>query len=579
MNPATDINPSVSDPARRTRIPQWSWAGLIVVLLFDIWWRGHTFGPTVLERTSRQFWPVVEGQSEPLDCDEAAYGYIGRRLDKGAVLYRDLVENKPPVGYWIYALAIRLGGANELTIRLLPIPFVLGSIALVWMIGLRTAGPGAGCLAALIYALMSTDPFLFGNGSNLEHAQNFFGLCALAAYGLTEGGGRPRPGWLAASGLATGLACGIKQVGVAFVPVFVGAILLSRGPGGRRGLQSRLIDLSAFVSGLGVVAVAILATVFAQGAAPEAYESIVRYGAALATDTPPPLNAPPGYLRLLTGNSDPRNGALPWPFGRTDWLVWWGTGSWPLWLASIPALGIAALRGGGRSRLLAAWTLAGWVAVALPGQYWQHYYLIPAPGIALLVATTAGRLASRARTDRQSGRRGRSAIRVLTATLFVAATAATAGLQVRDYLLVPPTELTVRYKGGSQWVRLREIGREIRDRTRDWPDRPGLYVWGWQSPLYFYSGLDSPTRHFFANELLKAYADRPHPLITPWIAEIRDDLKSDPPTLIFTGDRPFPGLDVILRRGYRPSTLVAKGPFLWVDRPDFERFEDTDRRN
>ena len=40
-------------------------------------------------------------------------------------MYRDLTENKPPLGYWLYALAVALGGYNELAIRLLPIPAVL----------------------------------------------------------------------------------------------------------------------------------------------------------------------------------------------------------------------------------------------------------------------------------------------------------------------------------------------------------------------------------------------------------------------------------------------------------------------
>ncbi|HRK15422.1 MAG TPA: hypothetical protein PK490_14165, partial [Prosthecobacter sp.] len=42
--------------------------------------------------------------------------------------------------------------------------------------------------------------------------------------------------------------------------------------------------------------------------------------------------APPFLVRWITGNADP-DGELPPPFGTTDYLVWWGTGSWPLWVA------------------------------------------------------------------------------------------------------------------------------------------------------------------------------------------------------------------------------------------------------
>ena len=95
-------------------------------------------------------------------------------------MYRDLTENKPPLGYWLYALGVLIGGYNELTVRLLPIPAILLSIALVWWIGRRLAGSIAACLAAGLFALLSTDPYLFGNGSNMEHFMNLFSIASLA---------------------------------------------------------------------------------------------------------------------------------------------------------------------------------------------------------------------------------------------------------------------------------------------------------------------------------------------------------------------------------------------------------------
>ena len=70
-------------------------------------------------------------------------------------MYRDLTENKPPLGYWLYALAVALGGYNELAIRLMPIPAVADHDrpGLVdWLDG--SAGSLAACLAALLYVLL-----------------------------------------------------------------------------------------------------------------------------------------------------------------------------------------------------------------------------------------------------------------------------------------------------------------------------------------------------------------------------------------------------------------------------------------
>jgi hypothetical protein len=150
-----------------------------------------------------------------------------------------------------------------------------------------------------------------------------------------------------------------------------------------------------------------------------------------------------------------------------------------------------------------------------------------------------------------------------------ASIAATLWIQARDYLLVAPEELTIRYKGGRQWVALRAIGRELSRRATIW-QHPHLYVWGWQSPLHFYSRLDSPTRHFFVDNLLRDQADRGHPLIQPRTEEIMAALRARPPELIFTGYAPFRALRRFLDERYLPSRLA---PGLWVRREDYGRFE------
>ena len=171
---------------------RWSRLALILLLFFDVWYRGHTFGTDRARRDRVR--PLAcrrRGASEPLDCDEAAYAYIGHRISNGDVMYRDLTENKPPLGYWLYALAVALGGYQELAIRVMPIPFVLATIALVWWIALRLGGPGSACVAAAIFVFLSTDPYLFGNGANLEHFINFFAVASLAL--LLRGWDRRQP--------------------------------------------------------------------------------------------------------------------------------------------------------------------------------------------------------------------------------------------------------------------------------------------------------------------------------------------------------------------------------------------------
>jgi 4-amino-4-deoxy-L-arabinose transferase-like glycosyltransferase len=561
---------------------RWGLLILLFILLFDVWYRAHTFAPTIVEVTGVNLWPGAVGASEPLDCDEAAYAYIGHRLVQGDVMYRDLTENKPPLGYWLYGLAIALGGYNELTIRLLPIPAVLATIGLIWWIGGRLGGPLAACLAAGLYVVLGTDPYLFGNGSNMEHFMNLFSVASLALVILAWERNRWWP--MVATGGCLGAAALVKQVAILPAVVYLVAILAYRpkslvSPASP--WRSRLHDL--FGLGLGVtVVVGIAALVLvAQGAVASAYEDIFRYGRALATDTLPEPGAASGWIRWLTGNADP-TGKLPWPFGSTNYLVWWGTGSWPLWLAAIPGLGYLGLGPATTAdrRLVAGWTIAAAIQVVLPGLYWQHYYLLPTPGIAIVVAVALSDClltfdGSRDRSDLERRRRTRRYPQAIAGILvFSLAIADTTAIQLRSYLLMAPQDLTVRFKGGGQWVTLRALGGELKRRSSAWND-PRLYIWGWQSPLHFYGKLDGVTRHFFVDNLLRDQAERNHPLIKPRIGEIMQALRERPPALIFVGYSPFPELRHFLNERYLPSRLVPalNDLGLWVERSHYTAFE------
>ena len=554
---------------------RFAWAGLIVVLIFDVWLRAHTFEPTLRADLGLRLWPSARGATEPLDCDEAAYAYMGRRLLRGDVLYRDVSENKPPLGYWIYTLAVAAGGTRELPIRLLPIPFALATIAAVWSIARRVAGGGAACVAACVCAVMTTDPFVFGNGSNLEHMMNAFGTIALAFYVASESATRRRVLLLALAGVFLGLAALVKQVVFPFG--FVVAVAILTRPGAS--LKVRARDLACW-SGAGLaVCLAAALILVAQGAGSWAFDDIFVYGRAIATDVPADPQAPSRWIRWLTGNADPQ-GRLPWPFGRTDYLVWWGAGAWPLWLASAASMFVLAVapRGDGRRPrlLIVAWTLAAWAQVVLPGQYWQHYYMLPIPGTAIVVAVALG--------DGLRGWRASLKSRAVAGILgaaalcgaLCAAIVATVAIQGDEYLRQPPEQLAIRDKGGGQWLALRDLGRTINRATRGWHD-PRLFVWGWQSPLHTYGALDGVTREFFTNALLKTYADTDHALVKPRTERIMRDLQRHPPEFIFCGYPPFRELSTFLDERYVPSTLTPLNPSklgLWVEKTRYGAFEN-----
>ena len=411
--------------------------------------------------------------------------------------------------------------------------------------------------------MLSTDPFLFGNGSQLEQFINLFAVLSLAMVirGWDRGGRR----WIFAAGVCLGAAALVKQVALAHAIVIVPALFVRAWANdagtSRRGVRG-LLDVLTF--GLGVSAiVAVAATiVVARGAGRAAYEDIVLQAMALATDTLPEPNAPSPAIRWLTGNADPK-GELPWPFGSTDYLVWWGTGSWPLWIASVPALAYLAFGAGSdaRRRLTAGWTVAAWLQVVLPGLYWQHYYLLPTPGVAIAVAVALADAMARSFRPAE----GRSRGTPLAGGRDDGRTGRRDRLDGRPPGPVLPRRTAVRRSRSdtraavSGWSCGR-WGATSRGARRSGIE-PHLYVWGWQSPLYFYSGLDSPTRHFFVDNLLRDQAGRDHPLIGPRVEEIMATLRRRPPELILAGYPPFPALRAFLSETLPALARVRDG--LW----------------
>ncbi|MEW4567898.1 phospholipid carrier-dependent glycosyltransferase [Tautonia sp. JC769] len=556
----------MANAATRSSTSRWAIAGLAATLLFAAWWRGHTFAPAVESRLGVAPWPVVQGQVEPLDCDEAAYGYMARKLVQGDRLYADLSENKPPLGYWLYAASVAIGGANELAIRLLPIPLVLLTVLMVWWIGSRLGGPVAAAISAYLYVLLSTDPYVYGNGAQLEQAINCFALAALAAVLKAEQATNRRLAWLVLAGIAVGLATAVKQVAALHLLVLGLAIVAMPGQAdeGRSRSFQRFRSLVGFVGGFAAVALVLIGTLAAQGVLDDAYDDIVLAGRALATDVEPEPNAPSPAIRWLTGNADP-SGTLPPPFGSTRYLVWWGSGSWPIWLVAVPSLLQLAVRRPGFGRLvLIGWTISAIIQVVAPRLYWAHYYLLPTPGVALVVGITLADLMAASRKTWRS--------RLVIFGMGMAIFGFTL-IQVKDYLLVPAEQLTIRHKGGGQWVQLRTIGKDLGERTADWSD-PTLLVWGWQSPLNFYSNMDAPSRHFFTNNLMRDYADRPHSVVTPKITELMSDLRANRPEIVMVAYPPFPELKEFLEGDYLPASLYRipvspDGRGLWVRRDRF----------
>lgn len=518
-------------------------------------------------------WHTID---EPLDCDEAAYGYVAHRVLAGDRLYADVFENKPPLAYAPYAAAIAIGGYSERSIRILPIPFVLATLWCVWQFTREHAGRWGAAAAAGIFAVASTDPIVFGNGANLELYMN--PLLVLSLWTAVRAGRGGHWIWTVASGLAVGAATAIKQVAGLFAIFYAVWYWLELRRARARAWGVWLTRMAWFGVGAVVPWAGCVLFVVLQGVFSEFVDAVIVYGPTLAREAANQLaeRRGPGAVSSLARDwpvfaaalrDVPGALSLYWlARGNPDATVWWGAGVWPLLVLGFIGGGTSLI---GRRRV-ASVTLAFCAVVVLainwPGLYWQHYYMLLVPGSSILAGCTFELVADRARALR-GARSLRGVMAVAAGSLGIVGLTALLGvIQWRGYLNLSPAEITTHHKGGQQWCALRDLARSMRPGIQA---ADSLFNWGWQSPLHVYTQMDSVTPYFFTDPLLQTYDVRPHPLVTPRKERILSDLARSAPTFVFIGQRLFPELQQVLSQRYTPlasaeSVRLSEGRGLYI---------------
>lgn len=146
--------------------------------------------------------------------DEALYASVADVVHDGGMLYRDVMEMKPPVHFYFLALVFRLFGKGNLTALHAALAFVITLTAFL-LYGLMAAvrNRRAGVLAALIFSVASfnQDP-LPAFSFQIEWLQIVFS-CA-AVWLLIAARRKGNWGLTFASGLSFGLAFMTKQTAV-----------------------------------------------------------------------------------------------------------------------------------------------------------------------------------------------------------------------------------------------------------------------------------------------------------------------------------------------------------------------------
>ena len=296
----------------------------------------------------------------PANVDVSLGQVIGHELLKGRSLYTEIWDHRPPFTYLGYALAELLAGWGPAQLLLLGAGLsILTMVAVWWAAG--TAGRTAGLVAAGMWTIVQADLAMEAQHPN---AEAFLNAAMLWGFALLV---RGKPRW--GPGILWATATLFKANAVVF-PALFSAAHISTARDRLRAVRDvgvwLLIGAGAWLATMGWFAW--------QGRLSDFIDAVFRY---------------PSYYKGSIAHN------LLWAATPPNLLI-------PPLLAVAPAAFLAllvfVLRGPRLQReYLAAGSIAAFLAVALPGKFFGHYYQLYAPMLAVGAGWGTAAVLSRSR--------------------------------------------------------------------------------------------------------------------------------------------------------------------------------------
>ncbi len=163
----------------------------------------------------------------PLERDESAYAYLGRKAAAGYAPYRDFYEMKPPLLFYSYAALVSVFGYSLAGLRWIAFFLSFVNAAGVYAIG-RTLFPGSyAFLAGFIYLLFTVNPYanaIVAEGELVVMAFGLWGIYGVFRF-IQPDGKQLAARYLLLAGAMVMAAAMVKQTGVLFMGVAGVAVL------------------------------------------------------------------------------------------------------------------------------------------------------------------------------------------------------------------------------------------------------------------------------------------------------------------------------------------------------------------
>jgi hypothetical protein len=337
------------------------------------------------------------------------------------------------------------------------------TILLVFAVGRRLIGGFPGAAAAVVFALLSVDRWVYGVFAHATHFVILFAVAGLLL--LLRAFENERMSSYFWSGALFGVSLVMKQHAIVFLPCCAALVFWVESRREGRVLRDALERVGGFALGSVLPLIMVVLVLVAQGVGGRFWFWTFRYARQYVGEVPLSEAVPLflGGIKTVTTAS----------------LVFWvlaALGLGALWIASWEK----------RTKVIVTGFLAASFVAICPGFYFrEHYFVLLLPAIALLCGVAAGSLRSRA--------------------LGLAVIVAAAGFYVvreRHFLFSMGTrELSRTLYGYNPFIEAVDIGKYIHDRT-DANDR--VAVLGSEPEIYFYADRKAATGYIYTYALMEA---------------------------------------------------------------------------
>jgi 4-amino-4-deoxy-L-arabinose transferase-like glycosyltransferase len=488
----------------------------------------------------------------PLDRDEGIFGYIGQVILDGGLPYRDVFDHKPPVVYYLNALALLFVPPTTAGIHVfLHIYNFLTLIALYFFVTIYTQSHPTAFWVAFVYAVFSSIPTIQGFTASTEMFMLLPLTMSLLFAALTIRKGKLYLSML--SGLCSALAFFTKQTAAPIIFfIFVYLLLAHINLTSKRRINHKLIIKLALTwcAGFGIVSLLIAAYFYYHGILDEFFYLSFTYSYIYSKKVSIFDILPRIYqiiVEIFVAN-----------------LVFLSVGL----LASL----VAMFRKDSKGIFSLGFLLFSFLAT-VPGFAYRHYFAQVAPAVAI-----AGGFGFAILIDAILAKK----LKIATAVVCVAATIATPVLIHSDYYITKtPNELSRDFFGFNPFPESVVLAKFIKERTGK---EDSIFIVGSEAQIFLLSQRNSATSFAYIYPLVSS-----HPRYKEFQRKAWDEISSKPPLYIITIDlrasRLWDGRadlwilrktkKMVLERYYLEAVMTIKKPNgdLFVD-SEIKNFQD-----